>query len=151
MMAHNTSSGIIIPRGLQLAFVVAALLAFVGQLATEAYFVLQQWPNNTNLSGFYWIFMSIFVMPVVLFGISCVFNPRKGITLNIIFENMLITVTGLMVFGLIDLVIGRLTFYWPIGSDGLWSWFSWNIIEGLTVAILFTCLLWRLRVVKRWQ
>lgn len=107
MTKASKSTSFVISANLQKAFILLAVTTGVLSLLLSVYYIVQQYPHNSNLSGLIPMLVGN-IVPLVLFAVPFVLGMRRKMSrLNRVFEASFLAVTG----GLALMLLTTLVFF----------------------------------------
>lgn len=144
-----------VPVALQKFIISLVALHFVIGNAATLYQVVDQYPRNPNLSGFWVSFLALGLVPVLLFAIVAAISPNRGNRLSRVFEAALLTIVGVLLYQLLTGLFYALNNASPSIGRALQPLLSFGIMVDVTIALVATAVfgvvLYYFRRTGRWQ
>lgn len=133
-------------RGLsQKALAVSIVSLFVASAAQSFYFLIQQLPENTNISGFMNDAISTMIVPLVIFAIAYEVNRTKDMWLRVVNSTLVTTAIILLILAITSLVWLVSSFVTLEGATQVMFLDQQYLVVGLAIGMILVLLGYRQR------
>lgn len=107
-----------------------------------------QYSQNTEVGGWYGYFVTSLLMPMLLFLLTFLLNPRKIRILDKCFESIMFTIVAVIAW---SLIIQYFPVYIAYTSKYVEDYARYQIISSLIFTLFYAGSLYILRVTKKWK
>jgi hypothetical protein len=115
-----------------------------------AMLLYQQAMTNPNYSG-NWTMIIWQVVPLVLFGLAYFLNPRKLTLVQRLFESVVLTIAGILVFSALSQVVFQFFSLGSLIGGSIDSYLFYESLSVATLIVVFGAVLFFLARTKRWK
>jgi len=153
MKEKKSSSTKQLPQIFQIFFVFLVIAAFVSQIVIEVIQLknfYEHIPDNDALF-IYWSLFSMSVVSLFFFFIAYMLNPRrKLLNLSNLFENLLLTISGVLLYATLQQITLQLDASLRFGNGSATTWVVRDAVIISICAFIYTTFLVYVRKTKRW-
>jgi hypothetical protein len=148
-MNKNKNSKYYVPSSIQKLVVFTVIPLFLIQLVLSVWQDVNQYINNSHVGGLYPFVYISEAVPILLFLVAYMLNPRHLKTIERIFESLFMLVAGLICFGLLNMI----TVYIPVlnGQNYIEDYAAIQIIVATSIVLVYGSVLYWLRANKQWK
>jgi len=129
-----------VPPFVQLVLMTSMTAAFLAQNGLWLYWVIRQYPSNSNLSGFLLIALISFLVPATMFILALWLSKQRDKRLRL-FESFLFAAMGSIAAGVLNIVSNFIYSTLVTTGSGYWQSVGYEIGAHVVLLALYICFL----------
>ncbi len=148
-MKTNKNPEYYVPSSIQKLFIGSTIFLYTLQFTFMTLQGISQYRENPSIGGFYGYFFATELIPVLLFLVAYALNPRPLTVIQRTFESVLIALSGVICWTLMNIVTPLIVL--NAGSGYIESYATYEIIASSALLGVYGLTLVWLRASKRWK